>query len=547
MLAPPPAPYRRDKGAFASMPGLAASDRRAIPWAIVAGLTLLFVALGGYFATVQNVWVDESTQLLGSALPLGRLIAWLAGHPEPLGVPADRMPPLGYLVDWTWGRVGGSAPFGYRLLHLAFAGAGVAAMVALAGRLYGPVAALVTGLLLVASPGLITIGVEIRAYPLFFAATALQLWLLSGLCERAAPSSSRLAAFVAAGLVAVYVHFFGLVSSSALFCGLIAARARSRRDVLRFGAAWAALLVLASGIAPFVGGARAISNDAAPQEDALSQAATYLPRIYGHSAMLLHPFLTIVLFLGVVALLAVAAWRAVETMRERPLRERAGLEPALFVALAAGLAATIAAGLVASGFDPMKPSYSIWMVPLIALLAGAACAPGARLARAATVIAALGLLALAPITLAFARHADWFVHGPEGAISAAIGARPADTAIVYVDRDWGYGYFPLVRRFGASLPQFLLDAQGRLVPLVDADPNSAPVSSALLARYRQVLLISIETRTGDDLRALIGGIADPALFAPPAGEIDGWHITNLVVRPGLYWLRLARMERNGRR
>ena len=518
----------------------AARDRRAILPVIVVVLTAAFLAIALYFAEIQNVWVDESTQLLGSALPFGRMIAWLAGHAEPLGVPGDRMPPLGYLVDWSWARIGGPAPLGYRIVHLAFAAAGVAASIALAGRCHGLVAAVVAGLLLVASPGLITVAVEIRAYPLFFAATVFQLWLLQGLFAHGL-TRMRLIGFAGAGLVAVYVHFFGLVSSSALFVGLIVARARSRGDLVRIGGAWGGMLALSAGIAPFVGGARSISDDAAPAIDGGTEMLAYLPRIYGHAAMLLHPVFAAILFVALGALALVAAWRALPV---RPLRASAGFDAALVVALVAGLVVTIGAGMVAHGFDPMKPSYSIWMVPPAILLASAACAPGGRIARVATGIALVAVLALLPITLAFARHAPWFVHGPEGAISAEIGSRARETAIVYLDRGWGYGYFPLVRRFGRGLPQYLLDADGRLRPLADADPEAPPVPLAVLAGKRQLLLVSIEPHTGDDLRALIDGAADIALFGPIDARLDGWHKTDMIVRPGLYWLRLARMERN---
>ena len=543
MLAPPPTLYRRDKGGLAYMvdAGLAGRERRSVLPAIVVALTILFVAEGIAFATVQNVWIDESTQLLGSTLPFGRMIAWLAGHPEPLGVPADRMPPLGYLVDWIWTRIGGTEPFGFRIVHLAFAAAAVAGLIALAGRRYGAVAALVTGALLIANPGVITVAVEARAYPLFLAATVLQLWLFDGMF-RDGVGTGRLIAFTGAGLAAVFVHFFGLVSSSALFVGLFAARARSRSDLLRIGASWLALLLLSAGIAPFVGGARAISSDAAPQAEGMAAMAAYLPRIYGHAAMLLHPFLAVIVFLALGALLLVTAWHALAALP--PLRKPASMEAALIVALVAGLMVTIGAGLVVRGFDPMKPSYSIWMVPIVTLLAGAACAPGGRISRAATGIAIVAVAALLPITIAFARHAPWFVHGPERAIAAEIRSRAQGTAIVYVGHDWGYGYFPLIQRYGRALPQYLLDAGGNLHPLANANPDNAPVPLGQLAGVRQVLLVSIEPRTGGDLRALAEGTADPALFTPLAASLDGWHRTNSIVRPGLYWLRLVRLERN---
>ncbi|WP_174273812.1 glycosyltransferase family 39 protein, partial [Sphingomonas bacterium] len=276
--------------------------------AIVAAL--IFILLAGYFATLQNVWVDESTQLLGSALPPGRMIAWLAGHPEPLGVPPDRMPPVSYAIDALCGRSLCGTVLGFRLLHMAIAAAAIAALVLLAAWRYGWLSAVVAGALLTLTPQMVQTGVEIRAYPLFFAATILQIILLYRLIEREPLSSGGLIAFALAGVLAIYTHFFGVISSSALFSGLIAARARSRREALWIGGAWALVLLSAVGIAPFVMGASAISqgveNGGPPTPAAI---ATFLLRIIGHSSMMLHPALVAIFCLALGLLLLIAALR----------------------------------------------------------------------------------------------------------------------------------------------------------------------------------------------------------------------------------------------
>ena len=515
-------------------------------WAAVLLAMMIYLALAVPFAAVQDVWIDESTQLLGSRLPLGRLFAWLAGGAEPLGVPPDRMPPLGYLVDWSWQRLAGSNPHGFRLLHLAFATCGVGLVAALAARRHGLVPALVTGLLLAASPGLVATGVEIRAYPLFFAATAVQLWLLAGLCEEVEIAPRSLLIFAAAGLAAIYLHFFGLVSTSALFLGLLAARARDRRTALWIAAVWVGVLLLALGILPFVGGARAISDDAAPAAADFSGVAYYLPRIYGHAAMLLRPVLAFVLFAGFGLLLLIAVGRAVSALGEGRWRRRAGFEAALIVALAAGVGVTIAAGFVVHGFDPLKPSYSLWMVPLAALLAGAACAGRGTIAWAGWGVALITVAALLSITATFTGRSAWFAHGPEAAIAEQIGAAPAKTALVYIGPAWGYGYFPLVHRYGGALPQFRLDGAGALHPIGRGGATLPAIPPALLDRFGRLLAVEITPRTGDDLHALAAGAATDG-FDPPAPAVPGWRTVDTTIRPGLYWLQLSRLDKEPRR
>lgn len=511
--------------------------------AALAAVTLLVV--GGYFATVQNVWIDESTQLLGSRLPLPRLFGWLAGAFEPLGVPGDRMPPASYLIDWACGRTVCTGETGFRLLHLAAAAAGVAVVGWLAARRYGIVAGAVAGLLLALLPQTILVGVEIRAYPFFFALTAVQLLLLHWLFDTPEIAPGRLAAFTLVGLIAVYTHFFGLVSSSALFGGLLLARARSRRTAASILVAWAILLVGAIGLAPFVGGARTISKaqEVVPVDS--GAIAFYLSHIVGSAPMLLMPAIAILFFAGFAALLLAAAIRIGREMPRGWLRRPLPAGAAVVIAAAAGTIVTILAAFPIHGFNPMKPSYSIWLLPLLALLAGIGAARG----RVAAGIAVVTLLALLPIDAGFLVHAGMFVHGPERAIAARIGADPRDTAILYTRPDWAYAYFPLVYRYGDRLAQYAVDGQGRARPIgAGGNPDLPPVPAVMLMRYRHLLLAGVTPRTGGDLRRAIAGTIDPAFASTPSAAglaIDParWRETDAIVQPGLYWLQLTRLEK----
>ena len=76
------------------------TSRRNPALVVTLGCCLLFFVCAVHFALAQNLWIDESTQLSGATLPLGRLFAWLTGTREPsFGVPPDRMPPISYLID----------------------------------------------------------------------------------------------------------------------------------------------------------------------------------------------------------------------------------------------------------------------------------------------------------------------------------------------------------------------------------------------------------------------------------------------------------------
>lgn len=512
--------------------------------AIAAVAALLFLVLARHFAGLQNVWIDESTQLSGSALPFARMFAWLAGHYEPLGVPGDRMPPVSYALDALCGRTVCGGVIAYRWLHMIVTAAGIAGLVLLVARRYGWAGAVVSGAFLALTPQMLATGIEIRAYPIFFAVTVLQLWLLFGLIEAEALSWRRLLPFALAGVLALYTHFFGIVSSSALFTGLIAARARSWETLIRIGIAWALVLASAAGIAPFVMGASAISQgveNAGPP--GLHDLLLFAARVVGHSSMMLHPLLMVGFALALAALLLIALIRLAPPVL-RALRAVADPAVAVFVALAAGLTVTVLAAFVIHGFNPLKTSYSIWMLPLIALLIGAACAGRWRVPAMAA--GALLIAALVPMTAQFEAHGDWFVHGPERAIGEQIDA-PGRTAIVYIDDNWPYGFFPLVYRYHGQLAQYSLWPDGKLRRIgMGGDPHTPPLSPAELRRYDRLLLVGIELTTYHELRAVDEGAVDST--PPPSGDLlgpaaGGWNSLNTVIRSGVYWLRMTRLQR----
>jgi hypothetical protein len=520
-----------------------------------AATCLLLLAFGAHFALAQNVWIDESTQLSGATLGVGRLISWLTGLREPaFGVPADRMPPISYLIDAACYRTVCAAPTAWRFLHLAFAVAGAGVATWAVARRHGLVAGLVTGLFLALSAKLAELGVEIRAYPIFFAITCVQIAWLWRLVEAERLTARGLGLFLLLGLASAYTHFFGLVSSMALFTGLFVARVRSVRDALAVVGAAAVLVVLCAGLAPFIMTASAISNDLAQTDNSAHGIALYFLRLVGQPANVVSPA-GAALFLAPLGLLLVLALvRAGLGFRAEGEAYRRGMLTALLVALASGIAVTLLASFVAKGFNPLKPTYSFWVLPVLAVVLGLVCAPDgapAWLRRAAAALAVLMLAGAAVGQATMLRHAGWFVHAPSSAIRAAVGDTPADTAIVY-EGAWGYGFFPTYYYYHAALDQWLVTPEGELRKIaLGGDPVAADPS--ILATKRRIILVRITLRDYHDLRALQAGRPDhgggnAAGEGLPAGQpaFDHLAATARITNPGLYWADITTYERTAR-
>jgi hypothetical protein len=518
---------------------------------IMAGCCLLFVVCAIQFARVQNLWIDESTQLSGATLPVGRLLAWLAGAREPsFGVPPDRMPPISYLIDAACFRTVCAAPIAWRMLHLLFATAGLALATWTVVRRYGAAAGLVTGLFLALSPKLTELGVEIRAYPIFFAITCLQIAMLLRLVEAERLRARALALFLLMGLASAYTHFFGLVSSMALFTGLFAARAQTMRDAAWIAGAAVLLTILCLGLAPFIMTASAISHDVVQTDLSGQGLQLYFLRLAGHPANVVSAAGAVLFFLPLAGLLLVAVVRIGGGFSASGFGYRRNFTVALAVALASGVVATLLAAAVAKGFNPLKPTYSLWMLPVLAVLLGAACArgQGRRLTNVARGLAILMLLGAALGETILVRHGGWFAHGPSSAIRAAVGDNPADTAVVY-EGNWAYGFFPIYYYYRSALDQWLIAPDGQLEKIgIGGDPSAADVAS--LAAKRRIVLVRITLRDYHDLRTLrikgsnqAGGIVDALTLPADQSAFNNLSATARTTGPGLYWADIATYER----
>lgn len=515
--------------------------------ALMSVLAVFFFSTILYFARIQTVWIDETTQLRGSHLPIGRLISWLSGSPMQLGVPPDRMPPISYLVDKAYLQLGFTGEFPLRLLHASLYTVGVAVLLWVIGRRWGLLAALVAGLLLTGTPQVVNTAVEIRAYPLFLGLTAVAVAQFIRLFDTPALDIGRLALFTIVAALLGYVHFFGLVAASALYCGLVVARARSRRELLFTCGSWGITLLAAAGLAPFIAASHGLSDGRPAVATRVSprEIALYFTRLIGHPAMDLFPPALGLFLLGMAGLMLLALIRMRASL-PRPLRS-APADPAagLTVAITAGLVATLVAALFASGFDALKASYSIWLVaPLAALVASALAYDKVR--RVAVALVAPLLVGIVVMQVLFVAHAGWFVQSPEDVLRQVVGSNDQDVAIIYVGDEWAFGYFPMVYRYN-GLSQYRLDAGGKIHMIQSGGSVSKqPISANSLRGYSRLLLVSIQTRTYQDMRQLLntdGGGATRTLPEADLPAFADWRASRTVERPGLYQLRVTPLQR----
>lgn len=509
---------------------------------------LIFIAEAFIFGRSQDVWIDESTQLSGAMLPLPVMLRWLAGMPLPLGVPPDRMPPVSYLVDAFALQALHFSVLGLRLLHLAVATIGLLLLLGATWRQFGRNAALVAAALALLSPKLIDSAVELRAYPLFFALTCAQIALFLVLLRRPGLPLRGLIGFVLLSLLAIYTHFFALVATSAMTVGLAVAKVRRPRDLVPLGSAYACVIIGAAGLGPFVLGSEAASSgtDSAgglgPRTLLL-----FLLRQIGHSATMLSLVAALLTLGGFVLLLTLSLGGFVARLRTGLRAAAEDPRAALWSTLAAGELATLFVAIFMKGFNPLKPTYSLWTLPFFILLAAQAVSPDyPRLVRRA----AMGALALFVVgglwsTGLFLAHASWFAHGPERTIADQVEAPGGRTAIVYTSDQWPYSFFPISWRFGNGASQWWRDNDGAFHKLLRGgaiEPEAHGIG--VFANDQRLLYADVHLHSYAELRELLIGI--PLEPPMPSEAPTGFVESRIDRHDGLYGLTLTSFVRKDR-
>jgi hypothetical protein len=484
---------------------------------LIAALAVEFYA----FARVQDIWADETTQLSALSLDFWGMLRWLAGaDPDRLVAPLDRMPPVSYMLDWLWLHFHGSSEIGFRLFHAAFVIAGTSCLATVVWRELGRSAMIVSLGFLVLSPKLIQTGVEIRAYPIFFALTCAQAAVFLRLVASPTKIDRKLLTlFAAICLLAVYTHFYGIVSSCAFFLALGISLLRRPMALGEITCAFLVVVIGSLGLMPFV-------SAAAQKQDFLSATAaglvttdksairylSYLLKLVGDSANMVSISASILFFGGAIALLAATTFAAARRIGDG--------EPKPFDWLVAvvisGILATVAASWFVARFDALKTSstfnaltesYSVWlMVPISVLIgAGAVSATGFRawdIAGRRVAVSAL-LIGAAMSTYLFFNHATLFVHGPRRFIGALYDKAAAPKAVVYeAGAGWGWSYVPLQYSHHGEVVQYRVsdDGSGLVRPAPRGSEETVGEIEATVAPYQTLLLTDIRLRSYRDLR-----------------------------------------------
>lgn len=523
----------------------------SIVTAIDAAVLLAFSSAIYWFAKKQEIWVDETTQLSGITLKFGDMLRWLSGHDVGrFGVPSDRMPPVSYILDWTWLRLFGPSDLGFRLFHAAFLVGGVVLLVATARRHLGLAASFVTLTVLCLSPKLIGMAVEIRAYPMFFFLSAVQtIIFLRLLNNRTAIDRKLLAAFAIVSLMSIYTHFFGIMSSSSFFLVLALAYARYPRPLIEIILAFVMTAIGSLGVLPFVFSAVAGSKPGISVEHAADSQhyLRYLLELIGDSANLISS-LALFLFLGGAAALFVIS--TIGATR-RLLGGDSKPTDWLLLVVIAGASAALMASLLAHGFDPLKASYSIWIVaPLALFLSSGAIAPNELLQWKSVygIAFAATLTGAAVSTYGFLAHASEFVHGPGEFVNALYDRTASPKAIVYESgAAWGWSYFPLVFLHNGDVAQFRSVDGSDLARIVSgsSQPDPQRIVDAV-APLNNLVLVDIRLRTYQDIRRcdedacpqFREGEVEAAL------EASGWRAIAIERQFGLYDTQVKLFRRN---
>jgi len=483
--------------------------------AILSAVVAVFALCAGTFASQQTIWLDETTQLTGLTLSFGEQLAWLSGHSDKvLGVPPDRAPPLSYWIGSLWAEIFGLSETSLRWMGIV-AVCLAAPAIYFSGRAVGGRTGGILALGLVFFSGNIIVGsVEIRAYPLFFAASAWAIYyfvelIVSDDRERGPRRLAMLCVFL---LLSIYSHFFGVVAAACLLAALLLHEWLVGRSVGRVLVAGAAVAILSFGITPFVLAAINVSGGAAQSNvaslaESLAGLIRLIFRLTAHPSYFATPMTFAVFLAALASLAAIGALRVLSAAREttavqcNPL----GLWQAVAIALPLVFAVcglTILARAVKS-FDVLAPHYNLWLVPLPAILLALAfrdldtSSPPVRLATRTAGAIAIACNLIAASTLL--QNASLFSHGPGEWAADAIDD-PATTLVIHDGKGaWGFLYFPLYFLTDGAVTQWVgnsgatmqrVSTEG-LLPITDPTAEAAKFRTIIQAQSRSLTSMEI--------------------------------------------------------
>ncbi|HEX4187496.1 MAG TPA: glycosyltransferase family 39 protein [Solirubrobacteraceae bacterium] len=385
----------------ASAPAARPATARLPTWWPLAALIVVAAALRLSTLDLQSFWYDEAYT------PVHVLHASLWSTLRSM-VHSENSPPLWYVVEWADYRLLGSGELALRLPSALAGIATVPVAWAIGRELAGRPAAIATAALVAVNPLFVWYSQEARAYGLFVLTAALAL--LCFLRAQREPTPRRMAAFAAAGVLALLTHYFAVFLLVPMILWLLARPATRRPALIPL----AALTIAGAALLPLISAQGGHGTQWIGRWP-LSQRLEAIPQYYltGYSSGALGHGVELLVLLLALAGIGLGAWRMLDTApagapRGAPPaaeaapgevepasgeRERARLGMVLAIAAFAILAPIVLAVL---GADYVAPRNLVGaMIPVTALIGCALVWPG----TGRTGVALAAALALAFLVL----------------------------------------------------------------------------------------------------------------------------------------------------
>jgi hypothetical protein len=497
---------------------------------------LLLFALNCFrFVLDSAPGVADVAHLQAIALPLGRLLGWIAGGAEPDLLPEPlRTAPLPLLADWLLWRIDPVGIAGLRAVHLLLAITALGLLLhALALRI-DTRTAVVAGFVVALTPRFVEPVINLGPEPFVFALFCVQLAILLSRGKIGGPEPLAMFAVTAAALGLCGIT--GMLAGASLFSVLVYAapdKAELRRRAL------AALPVLAVWSVPFF--ARILAPPTGSWVTTFDLARLGL-KLLAHNADLLHLPGALLLVGGTAVLIAIGTYGYVTRRLRNGPSERTHPFALLLMAALAGTALVLIAGPLLRLYLWIEPPAQSWLALLLVILAAACFTPRLvqssglqRIRRFATGAMIAGAVAG---TVAFQYRADWFAAGPEAGLQRALQSVGSNRAIIYASFDWGRAYYPHAWAAHDDAGQWLLGLNGDSVQPVFAGGRLGPPQPlSALDGYDALVIARIDRRGWRDLNAVTNMDVIGAL--PPA-SIEHfpsfWKAEPARAAPGEYWL-----------
>jgi len=510
----------------------ALDGKRMLHWSdvlIVCVAIIIFVSAAGLFASYQSIWLDETTQLTGLALPLKEQLSWLTGYTSVLGVPADRMPPLSYWIGSLWATIFGGSEHSFRWMGIVAICCAVPALYGSGRAIGGRAGGVFILALTLLSSRMITEAVEIRAYPIFFAfaAWATYFFVLLIVEDEGPRTAARFRYLCLFLLLAIYTHFFGIVAASCLLAALFIYRFFNGIQSGFVLIGYLVVMVFSAGIIPFILASSKISDPGTIEsthslKDTGTQIAQLVLWMFDYPNQLaLFGFMPV--FFIALAVLIIFALRHVLSEIGKSSQSFLSLKSiALILPLVFGIGGLGVLSFIIRGFNTLAPSYNLWMVPLLLLfmvLAFKTKANGAVISRIGVYAAGIILVLynLLAINSLLAQPA-LYSHGPSEWVASNI-KNPESTLIIHDSKGgWGFLYFPLYYITHGKVTQWIGDSNEtmKLVSPTGFSPVLNPKNE--LTKFSKVIIARTSSLNSNQITAIARGTS---ACAPARPEISG--------------------------